>query len=64
MTAEQKVKKRYSDALVQPWNYLPDAVTFCIYPDERIFHRISEECDTAEEAWADALRRIKAGGTK
>ena len=62
MTAEQEVKKRYPKAVVQPWNYPPDAMTYCIYPDELIFHKISEECDTEEEAWADALRRIKAGG--
>ena len=59
MTSEQKVKETHPDALVQPWQYLPDIWTYCVYPDKRMFRKISEECDTPEEAWDDALRRIK-----
>jgi hypothetical protein len=64
--AEDFVRLRYPSALLHEWRgpWGLDRKTFTIYPDDRIFRAIGDQCSTFDEAWESAAKRISKRLTK
>ena len=62
MKAEERVKQVYPAAECCVWKgpHGLGKTSYSIYPDARIFRAISGEHESADDAWADAARRIEA----